>query len=315
MRRIGSIIGPKLKLTSVGGDVIDLRDTDVNRPANAWAVVRTSIDYSVTRDKRIILVDAHAGNVNVYLPDVADQPLPLTIKKTDTSTYTVTAITKSGQYLDTDETSIALGSPNEALVLMSDGLKWHIIVEGGRIWWDDLRVPMTATNLGGTKDPGFAKIRDNGSGSQGVFAYLFDKSTEEELHFMCQLPHAWKYGGQIEAHVHWSPVANGTSGHVVSWGLEYTWASVAGDFGNTTIVYTNTHYPADAVLVADRHYLSSFGELADTGKGISSMLVCRIFRDATGGGLTDSYTDDAALLEVDFHYRIEQPGSRAMTTY
>ena len=47
--------------------------------------------------------------------------------------------------------------------------------------YEDLRVPVTATKAGGSKEPGFIQVKDNGSGSQGVFAYAFDKTAEQEL--------------------------------------------------------------------------------------------------------------------------------------
>lgn len=47
--------------------------------------------------------------------------------------------------------------------------------------WDDLRVPVTATNVGAANDPNFSQVLTNGAGSQGVYTYLFDNSAEKEL--------------------------------------------------------------------------------------------------------------------------------------
>lgn len=176
--------------------------------------------------------------------------------------------------------------------------------------WDDLRVPVTSTKLGGSKDPGFAKVIDNGSGSQGLFTYLFDAGSEEEIYFACQLPHNWKKETDIKPHVHWIPVANGTAGQKVCWGLEYSVKAINGVFGNSTIIYGDTVNPSVSALVAKTHYLTSLTAISMTGiTTVSSMLLCRLFRDATGVGGTDSYTDDAALLEIDFHYEIDSLGS------
>jgi len=177
--------------------------------------------------------------------------------------------------------------------------------------WDDLRVPVTSTKLQGSKDPDFAVAYDNAGGtSQGVFTYFFDKATEEEVYFSAQLPHGYKEGTDIIAHVHWYPVANGVSGRTVSWGLEYLWTNTGGVNGNTVIVYANDTTSEDAVLLANKHYLTNFAALSGTGKEISSMLLCRIFRDATGAGLTDNYDNDVGLIEIDFHYEIDTAGSR-----
>lgn len=175
--------------------------------------------------------------------------------------------------------------------------------------WEDLRVSLTSTKLGGSKDPGFTKILDNGSGSQGVFAYLFDAASEEEIYFSAQMPHSMKLESAITPHVHWCPVSNGSAGQTVSWGLEYSWQDIGSVFGNTSIVYSATHYPADSALVAKKHYITSFGEITGAGAAVSSVLVCRLFRDATGAGATDSYTADAAGLYMDFHIEMDSTGS------
>lgn len=167
--------------------------------------------------------------------------------------------------------------------------------------WDDLRVPVNATNIGSANDPNFAQVLTNGSGSQGVYTYLFSASAEEELFFSVQLPHAWKEGTDIEPHVHWFPTTTNTG--TVRWGLEYTWASVNGTFGNTTIIYVND--AADGT--AFKHQLADFAAISATGQTLSSMLMCRIFREA--GNVADTYTGDVGLLEIDFHHRIDSLGS------
>ncbi len=148
--------------------------------------------------------------------------------------------------------------------------------------WDDLRVPVNATRRQGSRDPDFNKVFDNGSSSQGVFAQMFDKSTEEELYFEVQLPHSWN-GTDIEAHVHWFGQNNGGTGTDVCWGLEYTWANIGDVIGNTTIIYGDENYLTEDI-VANKHYLTELGDIDATGKTFSSMLLCRVFRDATGAG-------------------------------
>lgn len=193
---------------------------------------------------------------------------------------------------------------NNILTIDSNGIRLVDTV------WDDLRVPVTSTKLGGTKDPNFAKIIDNGSGSQGLFAYLFDATTEEEVYFACQLPHGWKYETSIHPHVHWSPVANGSAGQKVCWGLEYSIQSINGLFGNSTIIYGDSISGNADPLIADTHYLTPLPEISTTGiDSVSAMILCRLFRDATGSGGTDSYAADVALLEFDFHYELDRIGS------
>jgi hypothetical protein len=186
-----------------------------------------------------------------------------------------------------------------------------IYLYGSAIAWDDLRFPALDTKLGGSKDPGFAVFKTNGAGSQGVFLYWFDKNTEEELYFVAQLPHRWAQGTDLEVHCHWVPAATAAgAGTDVCWGLEYTWVNINGTFGNTALIYGDEQSNgATETLTAGKHYLTELGTISGTGKTLSSMLVCRIFRDAGGTGGTDDYDDDAGLLEVDFHIQIDSFGS------
>lgn len=183
--------------------------------------------------------------------------------------------------------------------------------------FDDVRVSVTSTKLGGSKDPTFSVFKTNGSGSQGVFTYWFSPSQEKELYFTVQMPHSYKIDTTVVPHVHWTPsiTADGSpANQKVKWGLEYTWADVGQVFGNTTIIYGENHYPADANVVAGKHYMTDFSTLtpsAVNGQEVSSMLVCRIFR--VSSDISDTYEYDVGLLEFDIHFGIDTIGSRTVT--
>jgi hypothetical protein len=49
------------------------------------------------------------------------------------------------------------------------------------------------------------------------------------------------------------------------------------------------------------------GTVLGTGKQISSMLICRVFRP--GGTAADTYGANVGLLELDFHYQLCGNGS------
>ncbi len=190
---------------------------------------------------------------------------------------------------------------------------------GSRVsYWDDLRIAATATKLGGSKDPDFTLFKKNLAGtSQGVFLYWFDAATEQEIYFAAQMPHGWNRTA-ISPHVHWTPAAtaDGTpANQAVVWGLEYSWAEIGAVFPVTTIITTATHFPNDANVVAGKHYLSEFPDIEASASvdGLSSMLICRLFRDATAA--EDTYEHDAGLLEIDFHYQMDQPGSKQEYVY
>lgn len=188
-----------------------------------------------------------------------------------------------------------------------------LVMYGDAKVWEDLRVPVTSTRTSGSKDPGFSLFKNNGSSSQGVFTYWFDSSSEEELYFSAQMPHSWDTY-DITPHIHWIPKTNGSSGQTVRWGLEYTWANIGVAYSDTTILYTNTTTSSDTTLVAGKHYMSNFSAITPSSNQniLSSMLICRIFRDATSSTY-DTYTDDAGLLEIDFHFCLNTLGSRTIS--
>jgi hypothetical protein len=144
-------------------------------------------------------------------------------------------------------------------------------------------------------------------GSRGVLLKYFSPTNPNELYFSAQLPHEWLEGSNLEPHVHWVPNANGAAGERVRWGFEYTWTAPFSSFENTTLMYATTN-AQDIDLVKDDHLISRFGTLDATGKTLSSMLICRVFRDAEDVG--DTFTDFAGFLEFDFHYQKNTLGSR-----
>lgn len=166
--------------------------------------------------------------------------------------------------------------------------------------WEDLRIAATSTNIGTANAPAFAKLLDDGAGSQGCYTYLFDAAAEEELFFAVQLPHSWLEGSDIFAHVHWVPTT-ANAGNVV-WGLEYSWANIEGVYANS--VLTTVTDSTDST--AKKHIMSNFPVIAGAGKTASSMILCRVYRKAADAA--DTYANDAALLEIDFHYRVSRVG-------
>lgn len=161
------------------------------------------------------------------------------------------------------------------------GATTHIMALAGPIWDDNLVELAGATH--------------------GVYGYHFSPDVEQELFFTVQLPHAWIQYASIEPHIHWS-AATAAEGNVV-WGLEYTWANVAEIFGNTTVVTVT-----DATEGAYKHQIADFEYLAGADKTLSSMILCRVYRKAEDE--EDTYTGQAILLEIDFHYESFGVGSK-----
>ncbi len=135
------------------------------------------------------------------------------------------------------------------------------------------------------------------------------------MSFQVQLPHTWVEGTTIYPHLHWTPRGNNVSGNV-EWNLDYSWvnynATTVEVFPATT---TNSVVasPVSGNFVQSGHYITplSAGDVGidGTGKKISSILICRLWRNSSTSG--DTYNDDAGVLFMDFHIQIDGFGSRS----
>jgi len=173
-------------------------------------------------------------------------------------------------------------------------------VVASQIKWDDLRVPAQNTRL----NPAVVKPDfDVFIGQTRTF--LFDPASTESVHFSVQIPHSYKLGTNLLPHVHWAPT-DATTG-TVTWKLEYTIANVDGTFPTTTVLSVSD--VSDEV--AFKHQFADLGDITGTAiDNVSTMLICRLFRDVGDG---DDYASDAALLEIDFHFQLDDLGSSSET--
>ena len=161
--------------------------------------------------------------------------------------------------------------------------------------YEDLFIDMSNVTKGPANNPGFDVFLG------ALRAYAFSKTADEELFFTVPLPHDWKEGSDIIAHVHWAPKDTDT-GDVV-WAMEYTWANRDATFPAPTTI-SATADAGDGT--AHKHQATvNLGTISGTGKTISSILMCRIYRDVS----EDDYDNDAFLLEVGFHLQLDAIGS------
>ena len=187
----------------------------------------------------------------------------------------------------------------------------NLALKGDATVWDDMRVPFSAGLQpdSGSRAPTVIKVFDDGISSRGVYLTCFEDqgvNSEHEMYFAVQLPHSYKLGSDIEPHVHWIPTDDNT-GDVV-WGLEYTWTSIDGIYPVTSIITTI----GSARGTTNQHTMTDFTPIDGTGKGISSMLTGRLFRNSSN--VSDTYGNGACLLEMDFHFEIDTMGSRTEHT-
>ncbi len=182
---------------------------------------------------------------------------------------------------------------------------------GEGVSWDDLRVPLTGTQGAGVRDPDFTQVLDDGAGSTGVYAMAFASNQIEELFFQAQMPHSWLRSSDIDVHVHWIPAAAApvaTEG--VRWGLEYTIQDIGGTFAETSTLESSHIFTTEARY---DHIYQDLGEIDMSGiTGVSAMILGRVYRDPTHGD--DDWGEDAHLLEIDFHFKVDSLGSDEETS-
>lgn len=250
----------------------------------------------------------------IFYSKDTDSDMNLIARADGTGTGRVRAQTSGSEYIDIYHDGVR-GRVDSSLggIRLNDAVDFQGAVVYNDTFWEDLRVPLVSAKAGASNMPDFAQFADDGAGSAGVFVYAFDNAAEESLFFVAQLPHSYKGGTDIFPHVHWSPNGTGAAGQFVKWGLEYTWANRQGVYGNTTIITTDASSAAtatrsgDGTMLDHKHYESLFDAIDGTGKTLSSILICRMFRDATDAD--DDYPNDAFGFELDFHFEIDTPGS------
>lgn len=167
--------------------------------------------------------------------------------------------------------------------------------------WEDLRVSVNSVRVPTSANPGWGAFLTN------LSILWFDKNNDEEVYFSVQMPHQWKEGTDIKPHVHWTPGTSTDTGSC-RWALVYSWANIDGTFPATTEIAVND--PGSGT--ANDHQLAGLPDISGTGKTISSMLICKLYRDANS--VADTFDADAGLLEIDFHFEIDAPGSDAATS-
>lgn len=187
-----------------------------------------------------------------------------------------------------------------------------MVMNGDATTWDDLRIIPSAFDKPSSAFPALVDYQPGGSGTT-FKVYEFAKS--DYAFFTCQLPHSYKVGSDVYCHIHWNAGTRGNeeSGTKVDWKLDYSWASIGSVFpASTTIDINDTVTGTDHLheitqdVIMDGHTVS---------KGISSILICKIYRDTTYDTWAGTSSGQLPiLLEVDFHYEQDTIGSRTKST-
>lgn len=224
--------------------------------------------------------------------------------------------TTDGVTVPNPATSVIVYNTNESITgTDADGVGYYynagtpaspnwvkLVGQGTR--WDDLRVTLDKGSSSAT-----LSYLSGSSGPQ--IWYFLNNGTLESMSFVVQLPHSWKEGTTIYPHIHWSPKST-TSGNL-EWNLDYSWVNYNPVTPEVFPAITTSSVVATGPFTAKTHLITPLTSgntgIDGTGKKISSILICRIWRDS--GNSNDTYGSDAGLLFIDFHLQIDGYGSRA----
>lgn len=171
--------------------------------------------------------------------------------------------------------------------------------KGTATTWNDLRIEPNARTGSGTGTAPTFKPSFGTTGAGGVYSYAFAQTAGalEYLYYTLQTPHDWREGSAVKPHVHFSSAA--TSGTVkfkgTCYGANYTGTFAA--FGNWSSTTTLTG-------AAWKHNIAEGTSIDMTGKAISTIMNCNIYRKAG-----DTAAADTHVHYIDYHYETDSLGS------
>jgi len=170
----------------------------------------------------------------------------------------------------------------------------------------DYVTPLGPNNWNGvSNNPVLTKLFDDGSGSQGVYAFVF--SDGDEALITIQMPHSWKEGTTIQPHIHFMTTSDVSPADNFGIEFEYSWVDIGEDFpANSTLETNDISTGINSDIMHQAAHITATG-IDGTGHTISSVLLCRIKRVAATG---DNYGDGVAILDFDIHFEMDTIGSR-----
>jgi len=196
-------------------------------------------------------------------------------------------------------TTLQVGTPPNYMYVESDGT---VRLTGSATAWEDLRVDGLNTRVGvvaPTDETGFR-------GNNNFYARNFVHTQADEVQFQVQFPHNMAAGSTVSPHFHFSPWITGTQDvQAVRFILEYYWASLHEEFttgSSHAMSYTWTGSNQWVHLIAD----DESGDLDTSGKGLSSIMKCRLYRDNT---VANNLAGKVTFLYFDVHYEVDSFGS------
>jgi len=181
-------------------------------------------------------------------------------------------------------------------VILIDGKPQTLGADETRSAWNDLSVPLTQGKQGNTLKPDY-DYTDLG--------HLFPQNDPDEIIYMTfQMPHYWKLGSVVYPHIHWHQEAD----QAPVFKIDYRWTNVGGAVSDTWVTYV-MDVVTQPYTSGTLHQLNAgTGGIDGAGKGISSELQVKLYRD------DNAYSGDALATMFDIHIEIDAFGSELQFT-
>jgi hypothetical protein len=183
----------------------------------------------------------------------------------------------------------------ELLTLDKEGL---MLSNTATMWDDDNLDPTTLTGVGDAP----ASIN---WASTTVNIASFVNAATDEVGGTREIPHQAKLGAPITFHAHWSPTTTNTGN--CRFGLEYFFTQEGVAVTTSTTIYV----VQAASGTAWAKQTASFATITPPSE-LGVQFHFRFFR--TGSDGADTFTGDAAVSTIGYHYEIDALGSRQITT-
>ena len=166
-----------------------------------------------------------------------------------------------------------------------------VLLGGEATAWDDVVQPLVTAKQGQVDKPAW-------NATEGGFDFPQNDPTHI-LYLNVQMPHQRKADSAIRPHVHWHQAANQNP----VFKMDYRWTDLASEVAGAWQTYTMGHLVFPYTSGTMHQILEGAEPLDGTGKGISSMLQVKLYRD------DNVYTGTLVATSFDIHVEIDSFGS------
>jgi hypothetical protein len=194
-----------------------------------------------------------------------------------------------------------IANPGDTVTFVSDLRGQWLLNDVNTNVWDDLLPSSVVTLATGASAPAFTAY----NGNLKAYEFVGTGPTQKEMAMGWQTAHKTKDSSTIRAHLHLY-IPDDVVGGVIKFGMEYTFTSV-GSIGavTPTTIYGTVTVAANAGI--QNNTILPFPYIDNTGKGISAMLMTRVFRDPADVG--DTFGASVWLKSADLHCNYDTLGS------